>query len=454
MEIYSKSFSAIDDLKNYIRSSDATFFHGNQTSTVVPYDRLKEYGQEQGWHSMTLGNLGQLPEECSLDKDNNLVIRGPVTWKQAREYCRSKGRNTMTSPTEELAAILSGVATSCTGERCFGYGTLREQLIECSYLDNQGNEKKLSAYKDLKNHEFFQTEESQVILKNYQDSYLQYKGFKNAPFPRLEKETDLMTGTEGQLGVVIEGIFKTAKLENVTYIFLALPKWEEDASIHLDVFDKVQGFRDKVYSCELVDENSWSYLPDDLVPRKGKDIVFLEIENIHFEEIYEKILSQFPQLSEDDIFEVPESRCRQLRMEIPRAIFEVNSKMGVTKKGTDVQVLPRDFAGLLEFYKKMARGDVAYNLFGHFGDAHLHFNFMPNPNETDSCQEKLESLYQWVYEVKGSPFAEHGIGLIKQKFIQPFYTPAQYEMFSYLKKVMDPNNQFFPQGFMMMREKV
>ena len=27
-------------------------------------------------------------------------------------------------------------------------------------------------------------------------------GFKNAPFPRLEKETDLMVGMEGQLGVV------------------------------------------------------------------------------------------------------------------------------------------------------------------------------------------------------------------------------------------------------------
>ncbi|MCF8058769.1 MAG: FAD-binding oxidoreductase [Bacteriovoracaceae bacterium] len=452
MEIYTKGFSAIKDLKDYVRLSEPTFFHGNQTSTVIPYDRLNEYGEQQGWTSLTLGNLGQLPQECSLDKDNNLIISGPVTWKQAREFCRSKGRNTMTSPTEELAAILSGVATSCTGERCFGYGTLREQLLECTYLDHQGEEQKLLAANDLSDHRLFQNDEGQKLLKRYQCSYQQYREFKNAPFPRLEKETDLMTGTEGQLGVVINGIFKTSKLENVTYIFLALPKWEEDASIHLDVFQKVQGFREKVYSCEFVDENSWSYLSEDLIPRKGKDIVFLEIENIYFEEVYEKILSQITQLDENDIFEVPESRCRQLRMEIPRAIFEVNSKMGVTKKGTDVQVLSKDFAGLLEVYKSMAKGDVAYNLFGHFGDAHLHFNFMPNQFEAASCQKKLEELYKWVFEVKGSPFAEHGIGMLKQKFIQPFYTDTQYEMFSYLKKSMDPNNQFFPQGFMNMRK--
>jgi FAD/FMN-containing dehydrogenase len=450
MEILSHTFSGIDQLKDYLKESRPTFFHGNRTSTVIPYERLEAYGQERGWTKWELGNLGQLPSVCELSKDGHLRIRGSVTWKEARDYCRSLKRNTMTSPTEELAAVLSGVATSCTGERCFGYGTLREQLVSCTYLDFNGEEKSLSAQKDLIDHPLFASDSAKNLLKCYQDSYQQYQGFKNAPFPRMEKETDLMTGTEGQLGVVIEGLFKTSPLENVTYIFLALPKWEEDSSLHLQVFEKVQSFRDKIYSCELIDENSWSYLSSDKIPRAGKDIVFLEVENIHFEEVYEKILSQIEGLSENDIFEVPEGRCRSLRMEIPRAIFEVNSQMGVTKKGTDVQVRGGDFKGLLDKYREMAKGDIAYNLFGHFGDAHLHFNFMPRPNQADICQDKLEDLYQWVHKVKGSPFAEHGIGLIKQNFIRPFYSNAQYQLFSYLKKEMDPHNQFFPQGFMNM----
>lgn len=450
MEITTKSFTKVPELAEYLKKGTPTFFHGNQTSTVFPYDRLEEYGTKQGWQQFTLGNLNQLPHECSLTNENHLRIKGSVTWKEAREYCRSHGRNTMTSPTEELAAMLSGIATSCTGERCFGYGTLREQLVSCTYLNYMGEEVELSADKDLKNHALFKDQRAKVLLEKYQESFKQYAGFKNAPFPRLEKETDLMVGTEGQLGVVVEGLFKTAKLENVTYIFLALPKWEEDDSIHLEVFEKVQSFRDKVYSVELIDENSWSYLAPDKIPVVGKDIVFLEIENIYFEEVYEKILSQIDKLSENDIFEVPESRCRELRMEIPRAIFEVNSKMGVTKKGTDVQARPQDFKGLLATYREFAKGDIPYNLFGHFGDAHLHFNFMPKPEEAETCQKQLEALYDWVFSVKGSPFAEHGIGVIKQKFIQSFYTSAQYEMFSYLKEKMDPHGQFFPQGFMNM----
>ena len=50
--------------------------------------------------------------------------------------------------------------------------------------------------------------------------------------------------------------------------------------------------------------------------------------------------------------------------------------------------------------------------------------------------------------MKGSPFAEHGIGLFKKKFMNDFYGDNQREMFGILKKKLDPKNQFFPSGFM------
>ena len=142
------------------------------------------------------------------------------------------------------------------------------------------------------------------------------------------------------------------------------------------------------------------------------------------------------------------SKCRDLRVSVPRAIFEVNSRMGVTKKGTDVQVGEDKFRELLSFYREMANKGVPYNLFGHFGDAHLHFNFMPTPDKNDFCNEQLETLYGKVLEWKGSPFAEHGIGLLKRKFIAPFYTETEKTVFRALKKQFDPNGQFFPEGFM------
>lgn len=450
VNIETHHFKSLEDLKGHILKKNPTLFHGSQTSTVVPYEKLSEYCESAGWNNFHLGNLNQLPKLCVLDENGILTIRGSVTWKEGREYCQTKGRTIMTSPTEELAALLSGIATSCTGERCFGFGTYRDHLEEVTYVDYKGNLQVLKYENFLTDHQLFQSPEAKKLLKNYQDSYEFYRDFKNAPFPRLERETDLMTGTEGQLGVVIEAKIKTTPVRNVSYIFLSLPKWEEDFTLHMRVFDKVQNLRDKIFACELVDENSWSYLDKDLIPRLGKDIIFLEIADDQFDEVYESVLSHFPELGEEDLFQVNEGKCKSLRMEIPRAVFEANTKMGVTKKGTDVQVKAESFKGLMEYYREMTKIGVGYNLFGHFGDAHLHFNYMPRPDEIDKCQDSLEKLYNWVKDEKGSPFAEHGIGLLKQKFIRPFFSEAQYKMFSYLKNQLDPERVFFPQGFMLM----
>jgi glycolate oxidase len=122
--------------------------------------------------------------------------------------------------------------------------------------------------------------------------------------------------------------------------------------------------------------------------------------------------------------------------------------MGVTKKGTDVQVSSEHFRDLLDFYRGYTKLGVDYNLFGHFGDAHLHFNFMPTPDKNDFCNSELLKLYHQVQLWHGSPFAEHGIGLLKKKFIGPFYSEAQKKVFRELKKQFDPRGQFFPEGFM------
>jgi glycolate oxidase len=73
---------------------------------------------------------------------------------------------------------------------------------------------------------------------------------------------------------------------------------------------------------------------------------------------------------------------------------------------------------------------------------------MPTPEKNDFCNQQLEKLYQKVLEWHGSPFAEHGIGLLKKKFIGSFFSKNQRDVFLKLKKQFDPKGQFFPEGFM------
>jgi glycolate oxidase len=217
---------------------------------------------------------------------------------------------------------------------------------------------------------------------------------------------------------------------------------------HLEIYKAVQGHRDSIISCELLDSNCMNYLKPEEKLGNNQDVIFLEIKSSAFEKIYGEVLCSLEKTTPDEVYEIAESKFHHVRAGVPRAIFEENSKMGVVKVGTDVQVTSDKFIDLLNFYREASKIGVRYCLFGHFGDAHLHYNYMPKKDETQNCLDEFQKLYDSVLNWKGSPFAEHGIGLIKQKYIKKFHGPNQIKLFSDLKKEHDPFNQFFPQGFM------
>ncbi len=442
MALKQKTFYSLNDLSLHLKTHAPSFYYSSKTSTVIPYDKLEGLLNIDKENDFYLCDLSKLPGEMRLNNDGHLLIRGAVSWEDAKKFLNAHGRNLKTSPTEQLALITAGVATSCTGERCFGFGTMRSQVVSLKYLNYDGEEIKL--HRD----DLFEASPS---LKSYQDDYAFYRDFKNAPFPRFEKSTDLLIGTEGQMGVITEVEIETAINVDVNYLFMVLPRWEENYLPHLEVFKAVQNRRNDIFSCELLDANCMNYLSEDERLGNQQDIIFLEIKSESFEDIFENVLCQLALTPPENIFEMTEHKFHLIRAKVPRAIFERNSQMGVVKVGTDVQVSPERFEDLLQFYRKASGLGVSYCLFGHFGDAHLHYNYMPSKEETQACLKVFEELYDCVLEWKGSPFAEHGIGLIKQKYIQKFHGAHQKSFFKQLKSIHDPYNQFFPQGFMNLR---
>jgi len=440
MTFITKTFYSEQDLVSHLKAHQASFYFSSKTSTVVPYDKLEALLPWNKESDFYLCDLSKLPSHMELLSNGNLVLRGGVSWEEAKKFLRSKGRTLKTSPTEQLALITAGIATSCTGERCFAFGNMRSQVARLKYLDFNGDEKELKRENEFNS--------NSTSLSSYSNDFQFYKNFKNAPYPRFEKETDLMIGTEGQLGIVTEVEIETTSNEPVTYVFLLLPRWEEDMTPHLEIYQAVQSHRDSIISCELLDSNCMNYLKSDERLGTNQDVIFLEIKSSAFEKIYGEVLCSLEKTSADNVYEIAENKFHHVRAGVPRAIFEENSKMGVVKVGTDVQVTSDKFPDLLNFYREASKIGVRYCLFGHFGDAHLHYNYMPKKEETQKCLDEFQKLYDSVHQWKGSPFAEHGIGLIKQKYIKKFHGPNQIQLFKDLKKEHDPYNQFFPQGFM------
>lgn len=440
--LYFKDFEA---LKRHLRAHKSTLFLSSQTSTVIPFQFLKDYLSPNN-EDYIVGQLSGLPPEMVFLKNNQLKISGGVSWHEALAYCRSLGRDLMTWPTEEMANVLAGLATSATGERSFAFGSLRNQVDRITYLNYQGDSVQLDSKKSLLTHPLFQHQG--IELLNYQEKFIPYLQMKNGPIPRLMAETDLMIGTEGQLGIIQEAVFNTIPLKETKFLMIPLIKWEIDFNPHLEVFEKVQSFRGKIYSVEFFDSNCLNYLLDSPLI-KDRDYVTLEVVEDHLDDILEMI-STFKHTKVEDIFEISRKKYHEIRGDIPRRINEVNSQRAVTKKGTDAQVDPKNFKNLLKIYAEMAGKGIPYALLGHFGDGHLHFNFLPTKDQMIECEGYLKNFYKELKELKGSPFAEHGIGILKKGFVMDFFDASIFKIFKHLKRTLDPFDQFFPQGYLNM----
>jgi glycolate oxidase len=436
-EVYPENLS---DLQNIIIQKSAMIFCGSKTSTVMPFDFLTQYYQNSSITDLSLVQLTKLPKKMLLQEDFSLLIEGPVTWSEARAYLRTQGRDIMTAPTEELALVLSGLATSATGEHSFRYGTLREQVKSLEYMNFKGEVTKLDCINRFENID-------DLILDSYQSEFSQYQNFKNAPYPRFEKEIDLMIGTEGQLGVITQAVLLTKEFKNSDYIFIKLPRWEDDLNQHIEVLEKIQSYRDVVNACELIDSNALKLVDNETIDHAG-DLVFFEIDDEHLENFYENFFPKLSFYTDELAFQMSHAKFTELRVSIPRAVNELNNRKQLIKKGTDVQVKIADFSKLIKIYRDFSQLQIPYLLFGHFGDAHLHFNFLPSKDYVSLVDKELNQMYQEIKKLNGSPFAEHGIGLIKKDFIKKYYSKNQINMFQTLKNKFDPKHQFFPLGFM------
>lgn len=419
----------LSTLKKIILEGAPILFSGSKTSTVIPFDRLLE-----GVSGIArIVDLSLMPTRLSLDEEGTVEVQGAISWQELRQFLHQKGREIGCWPTDQSALVLSGLATSATGERCFSRGTVRDQVLEINYLDYQANEKTLLSTSSL-----------DMGFKSYQEAYQVYAGFKNAPFPRFEVESDLMIGTEGQLGVITSAKLKTYELVPTSFIHIPTQSWIDSHGI-IEYIEFAKN-KEEILSFEFFDQKCLALACQNQFSQS--DYIVFEVSDLALEGFVEDLSTQFPALVLEDVVILDEKKFFDFRVSIPRGVNEYISHHQLVKKGTDAQVRIENFSQLLQIYREMACEGIDYVLFGHLGDCHLHFNFLPRHEQVERVDQLLEKFYDKILKLKGSPFAEHGIGLIKRKYISRFYPLEVVNTFKKLKAQMDPDGIFFPIGYM------
>lgn len=87
--------------------------------------------------------------------------------------------------------------------------------------------------------------------------------------------------------------------------------------------------------------------------------------------------------------------------------------------------------------------------FGHIGDGNLHLNILkPQALDRKEFFAQCESVNKWVFEIvqryQGSVSAEHGVGLVKKKYLEYTRSSAEIQLMRGIKAVFDPNGVMNP----------
>ncbi|HWS87038.1 MAG TPA: FAD-binding oxidoreductase [Pyrinomonadaceae bacterium] len=131
---------------------------------------------------------------------------------------------------------------------------------------------------------------------------------------------------------------------------------------------------------------------------------------------------------------------RAFRHALPVMVNEWLARRGQRKVSTDMAVPDAAFPEMMRFYRETLRaGRLAYVIFGHIGDNHVHVNILPRDDaEAAAARETYGRFVERAVSLGGTISAEHGVGKIKREYLRALYGERHLREMAALKRAFDP----------------
>ncbi len=401
---------------------------------------------------ISLENLNKI---ININQEKQIVhLQSGVTLENLEKEANKFNLTLRASPTESLAFAGGAIATSASGVRGFGYGSIRQYVRRLEVILTTGEVINIKRGEITSKGRYFEFGYGERSFKFTIPSY-QLPEIKSQAGYYVKDNMDLIDlfiGSEGTLGVIVSCELKLQKIP--FNIFDGLIFFFQEANA-LKFIEEIKSPKRrgelKPASLEFFDKNSLELLKDEysFIPDSEAAVYFeQEVED---EASFEPLLLKWQELIEKNkayldesiLADTPGERRRvfDFRHKLPQMINEFLRGNNQVKTASDIAVPDDKFNQMYDFYKKTVREAKArYVNFGHIGESHLHFNFLPlNDEEGRRAKECLKRLCQKAVSLGGTVSAEHGIGKIKKPYLKIMYKESEIKEMAALKKYLDPS---------------
>jgi glycolate oxidase len=260
----------------------------------------------------------------------------------------------------------------------------------------------------------------------------------------------LMTGSEGTLGIFTKIILKLIPLPKYQVDLLCLFKSSQEA---ISIVPKIiTGTGIIPTGIEFMDRTACraacEYLNESIPYQDAGAMVIISVDGVSKENVESEYMALGDLCMDNGAMEVyvaDNITTSERIWSVRRNIGEAYNIISRRQSGEDLVVPPAAMAQMVEKLSELAqRFGVMIPCFGHAGDGNLHARIVSDPQWSDEkwqqvLPEILEDLYKLTSELGGRISGEHGIGHKRKKYMPMFVSREYIEILRGIKKALDPN---------------
>lgn len=294
----------------------------------------------------------------------------------------------------------------------------------------------------------------EVVLPRGQVIRTGGKAIKNVTGYNL---TQLFVGSEGTLGVVTEITLRLIPQPQSSGSVLAAFSNLDDAAI---LVNRILSAGVIPAVVEIMDNMTVQTVEDYLqmgLPRDAAALLLIQVDGV--QEAVAQELRAVTALCRDNQATLVEMAATEDEEEAlwkaRRSISPSLTRVRPNKLGEDISVpresIPETITRIQEISR---RHNLPIVIFGHISDGNLHPNILfdrQNQEEVERVEAATSDIFATAVSVGGTLSGEHGIGLLKKKYLRLDLPPETIDVMRSIKRVLDPNNimnpgKIFPDG--------
>jgi len=259
---------------------------------------------------------------------------------------------------------------------------------------------------------------------------------------------DLISGSEGTLGIVIEAELELLPWPKDLLNGIVFFDNDERCLEAIDAWRSIPGLR----MLEYVDKPSLDLIRPKYNEMPAGAVACLIVEqivaqNAEYDDVVDAWVSRLEEqhaMAELSWFgetDADRERFREFRHTLPEYTLDLVRRLGLPKLGSDFAVPIARSREMLAYYRDQiaARFPAPHVIYGHIGDAHVHVNLFPNsPDTAEEGKRLMLDFARKAVSLDGTVAAEHGLGKRKRDFLALMFTPAEIDSMKDVKRRLDP----------------